>query len=141
VKTEQDHPQKIGVIAEAAGVSIQTVRYYERLELISEPARTEGGFRLYPPSTVRRVRFIKKAQTLGFSLDEIRDLLELDDRPTTTCRDVRKRLDAKVATVDEMIRNLTKLKAALLSLATRCPGDATAKNACPLLDSLISDGT
>lgn len=130
---------KIGAVATATGVNVQTLRYYESLKLIAVPDRTSGGFRLYPTDTIRRVRFIKRAQSLGFSLEEIRDLLALDEAPATTCRDMRERVDAKVVAVNVMIRRLTRLRKALVSLGRRCPGDGTGKSACPILESLIEE--
>lgn len=130
---------KIGDVASEAGVNVQTLRYYERLELLRKADRTEGGFRLYSPDAIRRVRFIKKAQALGFSLDEIRDLLALDDAPTTTCSQMRDVLGKKIATVKEMIRNLNRLQKALTTLADRCPGDQQKREACPILESLVED--
>lgn len=139
MKTNNGHQIKIGAVATAAGVNVQTIRFYEKVRLIGEPARTEGGFRLYSTETIRRLRFIKQAQALGFSLEEVRELLALEERPATTCRDVRERLDGKVATVATMIRKLERLRSALVAMSKRCPGDTTAKSACPLLESLIKE--
>jgi MerR family mercuric resistance operon transcriptional regulator len=139
VNTSSDHPLKIGAVASAAGVNVQTVRFYERVRLIPKPARTEGGFRLYSSGMIRRLRFIKQAQALGFSLEEVRELMALEERPATTCRDVRERLQGKVATVDAMIRKLGRLRTALVAMSRRCPGDSSAKAACPLLESLTSE--
>lgn len=139
VNLQMLRPYKIGTVATAAGVNVQTLRYYEQVGLIAKPSRTEGGFRLYAPETIRRVRFIKKAQALGFSLEEVRELLALDESPETTCRDVRDRVDAKVASIDAMLRQLKQLRRALVDLGGRCPSDASSKRACPLLSSLIGE--
>lgn len=136
MKSSEGPSLKIGAVASASGVSIQTIRYYESVRLVSKPDRTEGGFRLYEAATIRRLRFIKEAQALGFSLDEIRELLELVERPATTCRDVRGRLDGKVETVDAMIRKLKRLRTALVAMSKRCPNDGSAPDRCPLLESL-----
>ena len=132
--TEQ--PLKIGSVAAAAGVNVQTLRYYEDLRLIAKPERTDGGFRVYAPETIRRVRFIKKAQALGFSLDEIRELIALTNHAGTTCKkEVRAVIGQKLEILDHRIQQLQSMRKALSELQTSCKGSGS-KTDCPILDSL-----
>src|SRR3712207_1484501 len=95
---------QIGEVAVRAGVSVDTVRFYERERLLPSAGRTRGGFRLFRPEAVDRIRFIKQAQELGFALDEIRDLLGADG--SAECRHVRDLLKAKLAEVDERLQRM-----------------------------------
>jgi MerR family mercuric resistance operon transcriptional regulator len=126
---------RIGQVARAAGVNIETIRYYERCGLLSDPGRRESGYRAYPPEIVERVQFIKRAQQLGFTLREISGLLALrvDDR--ATCDQVRTQAEAKLAEIDARIADLQRLRNALASLAAACVhGGPTGE--CQLLDAL-----
>lgn len=127
---------KIGEAAAAAGVRIQTLRYYEDRGLLAAPGRTEGGFRLYTRDIVRRVRFIKRAQTLGFTLEEVAELLTLDSSTGTTCGEVKPLVERKLSTVEEKIEQLKRLRVSLLQLRDTCPGKRTARAECPILASL-----
>ena len=125
---------RIGEVALIAGVSIDTVRYYERRRLLPVAARTEGGFRLFTPDTVERVRFIKQAQELGFSLDEIRELLTTGG--AKECRRVHDHLKVKLTELDERIRSMRDFRKILASHLAACErelsrhaGDAV----CPVL--------
>lgn len=130
---------RIGDVAAAARVNVQTLRYYERLKILGEPFRTSGGFRLYTKDTIRRIRFIKRAQALGFSLEEVRELLALEEAPSTLCREMRSRLDSKISTIQDMIQHLTRLQDALTVLSRRCPDDQQPREACPILESLLQE--
>ncbi len=125
----------VGQLARAAGVNPQTVRYYERRGLLPEPPRTPAGYRLYPPEAVIRLRFIKQAQELGFSLEEIRDLLALRVDGTTSCPEVQRRTQAKIQQLDARIRRLQAMRAALVDLAAACGRDDL-DGECPFLDAL-----
>ena len=116
----------IGDVAKRAGVHIETLRYYERRGLVEEPTRTPSNYRVYPGETVRRVRFIKRAQELGFSLKEIKDLLSLRAAPKARCRDVRPRAEAKLDEIDQKLRDLRRMKKALSGLVGQCSGQAGA---------------
>jgi MerR family transcriptional regulator, mercuric resistance operon regulatory protein len=102
---------RTGELAERAGVNIQTLRYYERRGLLTAPARSHGGHRLYPTDTVARLTVIKAAQRLGFTLDEVADLLSTRHRHPTP--DLRARATAKIAEVDAKIADLTAIRATL----------------------------
>jgi MerR family copper efflux transcriptional regulator len=109
---------RIGEVALIAGVSIDTVRYYERRRLLPVAARTEGGFRLFTPDTVERVRFIKQAQELGFSLDEIGELLATGG--ARECRSVRDHLKVKLSEVNRRIRQMLDFRKTLACHLAAC---------------------
>lgn len=125
----------IGRLARQAGVGVETIRFYERQELLAEPRRTASGYRDYDPGFVARVRFIRQAKALGFKLREIRELLALSCDQAATCADVRRQAEAKVTDVEARIRELQRIRRALLDLAADCHGDVPASS-CPLLDRL-----
>ncbi|MFB6286246.1 MAG: Zn(2+)-responsive transcriptional regulator, partial [Candidatus Bipolaricaulia bacterium] len=125
-----------GEIAEKADVNPETLRYYERKELIPKPPRSDGGFRLYDESYVDRLRFIQRAQDLGFTLAEIQDLLELRVDDEATCQDVKAQAEDKLRDVEEKIRDLKRIRDALSGLATACEGSEGPTSACPILDAM-----
>ena len=130
----------IGKIARNAGVGVETIRFYERKGLIDQPPKPAfGGFRVYPLETVQRVRFIRQAQTLGFSLKEIEDLLSLRTDPKTDSGDVRERATAKLTQVNRKIMELERVRSALEALIAACPGGG-ALRACSIMDALEDDG-
>ena len=128
----------IGRLAQQGGVNIQTIRYYERRGLIPKPNRSLSGYRLYDREAVKRLGFVRKAQLLGFSLHEIDELLSLRMRPGTTCSDIRKKAHQKIATVEEKICELTRIRGALAKLATDCRGKGPTSE-CPILETLDAD--
>ena len=103
----------IGKLAKAAGTGIETVRFYERQGLVAPPPRTESNYRIYPQEEVKRLRFIKRAKALGFTLREIKDLLALSLDPHATRADIKKRTLAKIEDVERKIRDLTSIREAL----------------------------
>lgn len=125
----------IGQVAKQAGVSVETIRFYERENLIEEPLRRESGYRQYPADVVARLQFIKKAKDLGFSLKEIMELLSLRVDEETTCHDVKHRAEVKLAAIDEKIKDLRKMRKALEKVTEDCNGRG-ATSACPFLDAL-----
>ncbi|WP_224962674.1 MerR family transcriptional regulator [Geomonas subterranea] len=125
----------IGQIAKRAHVNIETLRYYERQGLIATPPRRESGYRQYPEEAVTRVRFIKRAQELGFSLKEIGELLSLRVDPSISCVEVKQRAEAKVFDIAEKIHTLQKMKEALTKLAETCSGRGPTSE-CPFLEAL-----
>ena len=130
---------RIGDVAREAGVGVETVRFYEQKGLIAQPPKPgTGGFRDYPTASVRRIRFVRRAQQLGFSLGEIVELLELESGADAGCVDVRRRAEAKLEEVLIKIDNLERIEAALKTLIAACPGKGPARK-CSILDS-ISDG-
>jgi len=127
----------IGEVAKRSGIGLETVRFYERKGLIEEPPRTDSGYRQYPKDVVGRIRFIKRAKELGFSLKEISELLSLRVDPDTKCADVRKQTELKLADVGEKIRALQRIKTALKKLVASCVGTGPAGD-CPILEALDS---
>jgi MerR family transcriptional regulator, mercuric resistance operon regulatory protein len=133
----RDDRLRIGEVAARAGVNVQTLRYYERRGLLAEPERTRSGYRLYPEETVQLVRFIKRAQELGFSLNEIEQLLQLRDDRVSSCEEVQALAEAKIETVVDKISQLSALKGALEVLVRSCErGDASRE--CPILEAIES---
>ena len=125
-----------GEVAEKAGVNPETLRYYEREELIPTPRRSDGGFRLYDEHYVGRLRFIKRAQDLGFTLAEIKGLLDLRVDDGATCRDVQAQAEEKLDDVKEKIRDLQRIRDALTRLAAACEGGGGPTSECPILDAM-----
>ncbi len=128
---------RIGQLAQRAGVGVETVRFYEREGLISEPPRRPSGYRDYPPETVTRIVFIRRAKDLGFSLKEISELLELRVRPRRNCALVKRNADAKIGDIDSKIAALRRMRRALTSLTKACR-ERTPTTECPILTSLDS---
>ena len=126
---------RIGTIANKAGVGVETIRFYERKTLIAQPPKPAGGgFRDYPAETVERIWFIRQAQSLGFSLDEIDELLSLRADPSTDCADVRERARAKLGEVNAKIARLTAIRSAIEELIDACPGKGAAR-LCTILEA------
>ena len=128
----------IGELAKQGGVNLETIRYYERVGLLQKTPRSASGYRLFSPDGVCRIRFIKRAQELGFSLKEIKELLALRIHPGGTRADVRKRAEAKIADIEEKIKCLRAMKKALLRLTATCCGEGSVTE-CPILESLSSE--
>jgi len=128
-------PLTIGFLARAAEVNVETVRYYQRFGIIEEPLKPFDGYRIYPEGTVDRIRFIKRAQQLGFSLKEIGELLELGDGH---CDDIRVRAEAKRAHVDEQIKDLKRLKKTLNTLIKSCQSGSDSTH-CPIVETLVEN--
>ena len=126
---------RIGEVAGRAGVNIQTLRYYERRGLLKAPMRTASGYREYPSETVRLIRFIKRAQDLGFTLKEIKGLLALRMDASATKAEVRRQAQVKVADIESRIADLQRMRDVLQKLVRRCHGDGTARG-CPILAAL-----
>lgn len=129
---------KIGEIAKAAGVGIDTVRFYEREGLLPKPARRPSGYREYAPDAVLDLRFIKRAKELGFSLKEISELLSIGREPTATAADVKKLAEEKLADLENKIRSLQRMKRALQKVVKECPGRGPTGD-CSILRSLTED--
>lgn len=125
-----------GEVADKADVNPETLRYYERKGVIPNPPRSDGGFRLYDESYVDRLRFIQRAQDLGFTLAEIKGLLELRVDDEATCQDVRTRAEAKLDEVEAKIQDLKRIRDALSTLAKTCAGNEGPTTECPILDAM-----
>lgn len=125
----------IGKAAGSAGVNVETIRFYERKGLIEQPPKSGRAYRQYSETLVAEVRFIKEAQRLGFSLGEIRGLLQICADRRSDCADVQSRVLAKKREVEGKIERLQRLDAALGRLITECPGSGGIER-CPILGSL-----
>lgn len=123
----------IGKLAKASEVGIDTLRYYERLRLLAPRNRTVSGYRVYDEEAVARVRFIKKAQGLGFSLRDIATLLRFGTAPAATAGDILALTRRKIAETEQKIAELVELKHVLERLADECPGEGASADACPIL--------
>ncbi|RTR00177.1 MerR family transcriptional regulator [Halomonas nitroreducens] len=129
----------IGKVAQAVGVGVETIRFYERRGLIEQPLRPKsGGYRVYPDETVQRVQFIRRAQHLGFSLREIAELLSLRASHGTDAIEVRQRATAKLQDVDHKIERLRHIRRGLMALLDRCPGQGPLR-CCSIIDALEHD--
>ncbi|SRR6266545_502918 len=129
----------IGQVATAADVNIQTIRYYERRGLFPTPKRTPAGYRQYADEAVARLRFIKHAQDLGFSLNEIQELLGLRVRHGAACDAVERKTRGKVALVQQRIRDLQRMKRTLERLAAACAARRPTDE-CPILEAMEDHG-
>jgi MerR family copper efflux transcriptional regulator len=125
----------IGELARRANVGIETVRFYEREGLLAQPDRKASGYRQYGEDTVLVLRFIRRAKELGFTLKQIRSLLDLRSDVTATRADVREKVREKVVEIDAKIADLQRMRTGLHALADRCHGDGAAQN-CPILGAL-----
>ncbi len=128
----------IGKVAAGAGVNIQTVRYYERRGLLPRAPRTASGYRQYDPDAVARLRFIKRAQDLGFSLEEIAELLELRVEHGAACAAVEAKANEKIAMVEKKIGELERMKTVLVELSRACDLREPTSD-CPILETLSED--
>lgn len=132
------HSLTIGKLAKKAQISIDSIRFYERRGLIAEPERTKANYRLYPVEAVDRLRFIKKAQQLGFSLNEIHELMDLSQAPEASKADVKKKTREKIRDVEAKIQDLSRILMTLQELDKRCDGHGPISE-CPILKSLSED--
>lgn len=128
----------IGKLAKATNASIDTIRYYERMGLVSPDARSAHDYRMYEESAINRLRFIKNAQHLGFSLSEIEKLLTFGTSKDSTAAEVLKLTEGKIQTHKNKIKELQKIQTVLIDLAKKCSGDGPASE-CPILKSLYPE--
>ena len=126
-------------LARSAGVNTATLRYYGRRGLLPEPPRAPNGYRLYPASAVRLIRFIKRAQEVGFTLREIQEFLEVAADPRADCGSVCGSVEQKLAEVELRVRELRLKGRRLRELLRSCPGDVPVRD-CPILGALAGAG-
>jgi Hg(II)-responsive transcriptional regulator len=125
----------ISELAKRVNVNKETIRYYERKRLIPEPPRNDSGHRQYSEIDVKRAEFIKRTQSIGFSLKEIKDLLMLKIEPQATCKDIQRIVQFKISDINKKITDLMLIKKILKNLAGRCTGKGPVGE-CPILDEL-----
>jgi len=126
---------KIGEVASRAHVNKETVRYYEKRGLIPKPDRRRSGYRIFTKRHIEQIRFIKRAQELGFTLSEIKELLELRMDENTTCSEIKDEAQRKYQDVVDKIEDLQRIKTTLLDLIDSCTGSGP-KGDCPILEAL-----
>ena len=126
----------IGSLADEAGVNVETIRYYQRRGLMPEPDKPAQGYRRYDATTVKRVRFIKRAQALGFTLEEIGGLLELDE--AHACAETRELAAHKLGAIETKLADLAAMRKALTALVCQCDAGAMQGN-CPIIHALGVD--
>lgn len=123
-----------GELARATGCNIETIRYYEKTGMLPDPPRTGAGYRVYSAGHVARLRFILRARELGFSMEDIRGLLGLEDGTAPTCSEVKERTERHLADVRAKIADLRRIETVLSATAARCSGEEVPD--CPVLDAI-----
>lgn len=126
-------------LAKEGGVNVETIRYYERHGLLPKAPRTPSGYRKFSADYVIRLRFIRHAQELGFTLKEVKDLLALRVKHGSSCAAVRRKAESKIADIDEKIRHLHSIREALVRMASTCSGLGPVTN-CSILEALNGRG-
>lgn len=129
----------IGKVARRGGVTVDTLRYYEREGLIAAPDRGANGYRRYPSDAIKRVQFIKRAQEVGFTHKDIKELLSLRADPNASCCDVRARAAGKILEMETKIAVLERMKSVLSKWVAECPSRGPVAE-CPIIDALETDG-
>lgn len=129
---------QIGQLAQRAGVAIDTVRYYERHGILPTPQRQASGYRRYAEGDVARLRFVRRAKSLGFTLVEIRELLALSSRPADDMAGLKAAAGEKLADVENKLAELTRVRDGLRTLIDACPGHGALER-CPILNALSED--
>ena len=126
----------IGQVAERAGCKVETVHYYEKTGLMPDPPRTEGGHRVYALSHVKRLNFIRRSRELGFSIEQIKELLKFIDEPEHYCGEVKAMAMLQTRAVQQKINDLERLKEALCNMVSQCKGSNYSIDDCPIIDAL-----
>jgi MerR family mercuric resistance operon transcriptional regulator len=132
---EQTEEFSIGVLSERSGVNIETIRYYERISVMPKPARSAAGYRVYGNDHARRLHFVRRGRELGFSLDELRELLSLVDGHAYTCREVHALTIEHLKDIRQKIADLRRLDRVMSNMAAQCTGDQVPE--CPIIDALF----
>ena len=125
----------IGEVAKLTNVTVETIRYYEKQGLVEIPRRNDSGYRQYPDDTIKRIKFIQHAKEVGFTLNDIKELLELRNDQNKSCSDVKNLADLKIQSIDQKIADLQRIKSALTRMVKKCSAE-TPSSECPLLDEL-----
>lgn len=130
----------IGQVAKIANVSIETIRYYERFGLMQQAPRAESGYRQFDTDIVEQIRFIKRAQALGFTLKEVKKLLSASENSEYDCNDIRQFTLRKIAEIEQKISDLEQIKSVLQEASSKCPTQGPLNN-CPILQNFINGGS
>ncbi len=134
--SQTDHVFTIGELSRRADCNIETVRYYERIDIMPQPARNSGGHRLYDEEALKRLVFVRRCRALGFTLDQVRDLLHFVDRGDYTCADVKDMTVAHRAEMRRKITDLERMDQVLADMAKSCEGGRVPE--CPIIDALFA---
>ena len=134
--TESKPYYSIGDLASAADCKVETIRYYEKITLMSTPPRTEGGHRFYVFEHLKRLVFIRRSRELGFSIEQIKELLTLVDEPNHTCGEVKAIAMLQAREVQRKINDLKRLQKALNSITASCKGKNYSIDNCPIVNAL-----
>ena len=126
----------VGRLAKETKINIETVRYYESIELLPKPIRTKNGYRIYDKTDIKRLIFIKKAKELGFTLKEIKELIDLKVDSNKTCGDVKNLATKKITNIQDKINTLQNIKKVLQKLVVKCNSNEIDTNECPILEVL-----
>lgn len=126
----------VGQLAKEVGINLETVRYYEKLELLPKPKRKESRYRIYDEMDLKRLLFIKRAKELGFTLKEIKELFGLRIDFEAKCGDVKHLTEKKLKDVDNRIRDLKKIRSVLVKLINHCVNEEVSSDECPILESI-----
>lgn len=137
-RTARDPEMTIGALAKLTGVPSKTIRYYEEIGLLPEPARGPNGYRRYDERALHRLRFVKRARDLGFGIDEVQELLALWDDPGRTSAEVKAVAQKHIGEVERKIEKLQEMRRTLMHLVHRCHGDE--RPDCPILEDLAQGG-
>ena len=129
----------IGKLAKKARCKVETVHYYEKIGLMPEPPRTEGGHRIYNASHAKRLHFIRRNRELGFKIEQIKELLKFIDEPNHYCGEVKAMAMLQAREVQQKIDDLERLKLALTSMISQCKGSGYSIDNCPIIDALYLD--
>ena len=128
----------IGQLAKESGCKVETVHYYEKIGLMPEPPRTEGGHRVFALSHVKRLNFIRRSRELGFKIEQIKDLLKFIDEPNHYCGEVRAMAMLQARAVQDKIDDLQRLQIALSEMVLKCKGRNNSIDDCPIVDALFT---
>lgn len=124
-----------GVLAKRSGVNAETIRYYEKIELMPDPDRSSGGHRIYEEVDLQRLCFIRRCREMGFTLEEIRELLSLVDREQVSCEHVQQIAQDHVLSIRQKIKDLQRMQGTLRDLAKQCSGENVPE--CPIIEALL----
>ena len=129
----------IGEMSKQTGCKVETIHYYEKIKILFEPPRTPGGHRIYSLTDVKRLNFIRKCRNLGFTLEQVRELLRFIDEPDHFCGEVKAMAMIQYRAVQEKIDELEQLQSALNSMIIQCKGENYTIENCPIIDALYQD--
>lgn len=124
----------VGQLAKQVGVNVETIRYYERIRLLPKPKRRESHYRIYNETDLKRLLFIKRAKELGFTLKEIKELMELRIDSEAKCGDVKHLTEHKLQDIDNRINDLKKIRSVLVKLIKQCVNEEVSSDECPILE-------